>query len=151
MQRRSIRSWSRFAVTAALLIPVLGCGEEFEIVPVSGVVTVDGEPVEGVHLSFQPFKEDGSDTAGYGAYGETDAQGRFELTSIGPEGRDIPGAVIGKHRIEMTAARQVDPESDLNQFSREKIPRHYLNKPWVKEVDGETDALNFELSSRPGR
>lgn len=137
-------------MAAAVALSLAGCGgEKFVIVPVSGVVTVDGKPVEGVHLTFQPFREDGADSAGYGAYGETDAQGRFTLTSLTLEGREMPGAVVGKHRIEMTAATQVDPSSDLNQFTREKIPRRYMNEPFIREITGETDSLNFELTSRP--
>jgi hypothetical protein len=62
----------------ALLSVVLvgGCGPKAPAtLPVSGVVTLDGQPVEKAAVMFQP-------TEGRGALGQTDAQGRFLLSTV---------------------------------------------------------------------
>lgn len=59
---------------------ILGCGREtFPLVPVQGIVTLDGKPVEGARVSFIPAD---ACTAG----GVTDASGRFTLTCQGRQG-----------------------------------------------------------------
>jgi hypothetical protein len=77
-----------FAVVAAL-----GCGRQF--VPVSGKVTMDGEPLAGVLVSFQPVAKEGTVEAGPGSQATTDAKGEFTLTASTGE----KGAVVGKHRV----------------------------------------------------
>ena len=55
---------------------------------VSGVVTLDGEPLPGVAVMFDP--------EGFRASrGFTDSSGGYELTYL----RDIKGAVVGEHRV----------------------------------------------------
>jgi len=57
-----------------------GCGSAnpFGTVPVTGKITVDGEPMSGVSISFTP-----TDEAGMTAYGMTVADGTFQLTTGG--------------------------------------------------------------------
>ena len=82
-----MRKWMT-AFGAVMLLVASGCGGN--TVPVSGVVTLDGKPVEGAAVSFTPEKSDGVG----GSYGKTDAQGRYSLkTVIG----DKAGAAAGKH------------------------------------------------------
>ena len=74
-----------------LLLPVLaGCGGDTadlpDVVPVTGTITIDGEPVSGVNVTFIPT---GSTTGG-SSYGATDATGKYELTS--DDGRTGVGA-----------------------------------------------------------
>jgi hypothetical protein len=54
-----------------------GCqGNPYDTVKVTGIVRVDGEPMERVTVSFQPVNSNG-----IGAVGMTDAQGIFVLTT----------------------------------------------------------------------
>jgi hypothetical protein len=69
---------------------ISGCGEEnpYGTVPVTGKVTVDGQPMEGIHVSFVPVSEGGRGAGGY-----TDAAGGFVLSTPGaPHGGGcVPG------------------------------------------------------------
>ena len=70
-----------------------GCGpaNPYGTVVVTGTVTVDGEPMEGVTVAFVPPGE------GLSAYGMTDTSGNFKLTTAGaPFGT---GAVPGTYSV----------------------------------------------------
>ena len=59
-----------------------GCGRNaYRLADVSGRVTLDGEPLAGGVVSFQPQAAGGS-VAGPGATGRIDADGRYRLASI---------------------------------------------------------------------
>ena len=63
--------------------------------PVSGVVTIDGEPVSGVRVIYWPEPVEGNNSPGPYSSGTTDANGRYEL-----EGRrGGKGAMVWKHKI----------------------------------------------------
>jgi hypothetical protein len=65
---------------------------------VTGAVTQGGQPVAGALVMFIP-------EAGVPSGGKTDQAGRFELRFN--DGR--PGAVIGKHKVSVTAGADVPP------------------------------------------
>lgn len=74
---------------------MIGCGSA-EFGPVSGTVTLDGEPVDGARVITQS-----TDTSegSQGSYGITDKQGRYELREIGTE---RAGARVGRHSVRIT-------------------------------------------------
>ncbi len=75
-----------------------GCGEErpYTTVEVSGRVTLDGEPLAGAHLTFQPNTKV---SRGPGSFGLTDEEGRYRLETTAGD----TGAVVGRHRVSITA------------------------------------------------
>jgi hypothetical protein len=75
-----------FTALASLTVVLTGCGAK--LVPVSGVVTLDGKPVEGATVTF--VSEDGKSTYS----GSTDASGNFSLQS----GEKV-GALPGDYKI----------------------------------------------------
>ena len=69
------------------LLGLVGCGGGLGTVPVSGTVTVDGNPMEGVIIQFLP-----DDPSGMAASGTTDGSGAFKLTTeINGDGA-LPGS-----------------------------------------------------------
>src|ERR1700730_12691428 len=95
----------------AALPPVLGCGEAApKIVPVSGVVTLNGKPLANATVTFAPIAKEGeSNAAGDGSIGKTHANGEYPL----PTSRGGAGALVAKHRVRVTfMAAQPNPESD---------------------------------------
>jgi hypothetical protein len=76
------------------LVGVTGCGGP-KVVPVSGVVKINGEPYANAIVTFQPVAGKGQDAAGRGSSARTDKDGKFTLVYDG----DKPGALVGKHHV----------------------------------------------------
>ncbi len=129
---------------------IVGCTQsEFDLAPVSGLVTLDGEPLQGARVAFEPRQTPGGDplAIGPGSYGETDATGRYELVSL----NDDPGAVVGTHRVRIsTHLVEFDPtRSEQKVLSEEKVPARYSGKQALEFVvpAGGSDAANFALET----
>ena len=97
-----------------LLAPLygLGCGAADDgrptRYPVSGTVTMNGQPVAGATLNF--LSSDGSRSA----VGQTDAQGRYELTTFSPGDGALPGdygVAIMKYELTTDAAARPEDEA----------------------------------------
>jgi hypothetical protein len=85
-----MKSW--FLGFACLLIAaaICGCGSGHpNVVPVSGAVTYQGQPVSGAQVNFM------APGAARAAYGVTDAEGKFRLSTFGTD----DGALIGSHIV----------------------------------------------------
>lgn len=92
MQRNQI-AW---VVLPALLM--LGCGQQGpKLVNVEGTLTVNGKPIEGALIEFQPDDPNGSPS-----YGATNAEGHYEL-EFNPQRK---GALIGMHTVRITTENE---------------------------------------------
>ena len=152
-----------------------GCsGSEFTFAPVSGTVTLDGEPLVGADLVFAPLQSGDSINVGPASIGKTDEAGKYQLTSI----RGNEGAIVTKHRVSIAIkgistaelARRVDLEYSKNSSMSERkfnalenkirksmekelgakkfVPEVYNTKTSLTfEVQGPTDDANFDLKS----
>lgn len=73
------------------LLAAVGCGSKGghlpRTVPAKGIVTLDGKPVEGAQVVLVPAAEGTT-----GAFGTTDASGRFSLRAYDEKDGAIPGA-----------------------------------------------------------
>src|SRR5262245_61809710 len=70
----------RLAGALILALAVVGCGGKYKPVPVSGVVSLDGAPVEGAAVYFYAV---GDEREGRPAQGVTDKNGEFRLSTMG--------------------------------------------------------------------
>lgn len=87
---RLSQKWRRvFVPVAAVVASVafVGCGGDKGPVlyPVSGTVTVDGQPLEKAGVAFQPDESKGN-TLGLFPAGTTDASGKYELMTAAKNG-----------------------------------------------------------------
>src|SRR5262245_17864253 len=89
------------------LVLALGCGSQ-RVVPVSGTVTMDGQPLAGAEISFAPIAKEGAIEAGPGSAGKTDKEGKFTLKTIKGES----GAIPGKHRVAISVFNSKVGEGD---------------------------------------
>lgn len=143
--------------TALAVLPFCtGCGPGEGRVPVSGVVTLDGQPLSGVHVLFD--QPELSPTKNIGYIGVTDESGRYELR---PAIAEESGAPPGKFRVSLTTA-VADPSapivpqrtssafySDEPPVLPERIPPAYRGGKLTFEVPADgTDAANFDLKSK---
>ena len=152
----------RIAGTCALLLMgfLAGCGGNPKYVPVSGIVTLDGQPYKDAIVSFQPIARAGNPNPGRGSSGLTDASGKFTL--ICDDGNQ--GAVAGKHLIRIRTkvadpTTLVDPSvgSDDNPDPKgkknavEPIPTEWFADSSKKEFEvpaSGTDKANFDIVSK---
>jgi hypothetical protein len=89
--------------SAVLSVVILGCSSEggkpppklAATVPVSGTVTLDGEPLADATVTFLPLNE----SAYRGAIGRTDASGKYTLTSDIGDGKRSDGAIPEKYKV----------------------------------------------------
>jgi len=121
-----------------------GCRSGVELLPVSGVVTLDGKPVEQATVLFKP-------ESGPVAYGQTNADGRFELSTAGRK-----GAVPGKHKVSITKMKvtgvgndeMVDPEKVKTEWI---VPQTYTDPEksgLTAEVARGKTTFEFHLKSK---
>ncbi|MDA7503729.1 carboxypeptidase-like regulatory domain-containing protein [Planctomicrobium sp.] len=111
--------------------------------PTTGVVTYNGDPVEGATVTFKP----GAD--GKAAFGKTDGEGKFALTTF--EGGDgaIPGsytvAVTKMEVMESNAVSMDDPNYDPT--IEEPEPKSLLP---AKYADAANSGLTATVGTEPG-
>ena len=144
----------RLLCASLLLVSLSGCtNEPYQVAPVSGIVTLDGQPVAQVAVMFQPVAVDGNVNPGPGSYGITDAEGRYSLRLVGKESA---GGVVGKNKVRFDPySDEVADPSDDRPFrpkkAMPKIPSKYNRVEALFEFDvpakGST-AANFDLVSK---
>jgi hypothetical protein len=117
------------ALAAALALLLLsGCSGG--AAPVSGRVTLDGQPLAGANVTFQPLHSEGNADPGVGSYAKTADDGSYTLKQV--EG-DQPGAIVGKHRVEI-----VMPVLNPDELDRgDARPRYKLILPKRYNIDSE--------------
>ena len=150
----------RKIVLLFVCVTLAGCGGAGYDVPdtadVSGTVTLDGDPVEGIEVHFMSDKFTG--------YGKTDSQGRYQL---------IQGAVPGENKVFFSKIEggdvALDPEAGMDEMqlrmsaesqggaggpklARELIPAEYSDPAKSKLTfpvpEGGTNKADFRLQSK---
>jgi len=129
----------------------VGCAGESgpELVPVTGTITLDGQPVQHAVIRFLPDASQG--TKGPIALGVVDSSGRFSLTS--PGGRE--GVIQGHHLVTIICEEQAEREVSEGVFEmvgdKCHVPSHYASEKTSEltaEVTTDTDEVNFDLRSK---
>lgn len=132
MQRVYLRVF--LAVLAvAFILPQLGCGgaDGPEMGDVQGTVTLEGQPLPGAQVIFQP-------TNGRPSTGITDDQGKYELQFT----TDRSGALAGSHQVKITTA--IDLPDDTR--AAEVVPAQYNRQSdLVREVKPGPNTIDFDL------
>ena len=121
--------------TAILLLCLAGCSDVQgppPLSPISGQVTLDGQPLSGAGITFKPVGSRGS-------VGRTDEHGRYELTFH----RELKGAVLGEHRVFIGTASSEEPDKP------ERVPTRYNLESELSYTVTETgnDSADFRLVS----
>jgi hypothetical protein len=141
-----------FAVTSLLFS---GCGETkpYGVAPVSGRVTLDGQPLADARVTFFPQRAAGVNTAESApeAMGMTDADGRYQLKTV----FDDEGAAPGPNRVVISTLKEeydpANPEAPPKVVAKETVPKKYFTGASQLEfsVPSEgTEAANFDLKSK---
>jgi hypothetical protein len=121
-----------------LLLWVVGCGPD-NVGQVSGTVRLDGQPLEGAYVEFQPVAGNSP------SRGVTDATGQYTLKYT----REIEGAELGEHTVRITTYAGGDPDAEPPKPPvPEKVPRKYNAQSELKaKVEKGSNTADFELQS----
>jgi hypothetical protein len=159
----------RLAGALILALAVVGCGGKYKPVPVSGVVTLDGSPVEGATVYFYAV---GDEKEGRPAQGVTDKNGEFRLSTMG----ENDGALRREYKVVIAKYVPSLPKLKVPKFSdspegqadrQDFMYRHYESKgiqpfknalpekysdsnstPLSCHVKGRMSGVKFELTSK---
>jgi len=138
MQRSAFPARIAFAVVL-VSVGLAGCGKKEigislpELAPVTGVVTLDGQPLEGAIVSFEP---DDLNVDRRESRGVTGSDGRYELYYID----DVKGAVLGTLRVRI---------SKLGDDERPVVPDRYNSKTELSaNVQPGDNSFDFSLKAR---
>jgi hypothetical protein len=119
-----------FIVLMMMLLPA--CRQRGpELGAVQGTVTLDGRPLAGGIVIFEPK------AGGHTSRAVTDASGRYQLVYL----RDTNGALVGSHIVKIFTASEGNP--------KERIPARYNKQSTLTaDVASGANEHNFSLSSR---
>jgi hypothetical protein len=163
-------SWDRLSrgnrglLVSAALIFLAGCGQQ-PSGEITGVVTLDGQPMPDIEVRFLPDPEKG--TTGRHAAARTDVQGRYRLV-VDKVGRDtVP---VGFHRVCLYDLLADDPygsgatrvrepagvplsEQPLPQRHRSRIPLEYItaDSTPLRNIEVKAGSQTINLEIRPKR
>ena len=136
--------WRRVWLCGWLVLLASCGGSGPQPVRVSGRVTLDGAPLAGAYVSFQP-RRDQPNAAATGSYATTSADGSFHLKLLQPK---ISGALPGLHRVRITTSRPLDPAREDSPTTQERVPLRYRDGLLGFQVPPQgTTAANFALTS----
>ena len=129
---------SRFVM--AMLACLAGCGkpEHPEVGRVSGVVTLDGQPLPEATVMFQP-------TNGRASIATTDSAGKYSLIYLD----GVPGAKLGEHKVIIRT--EIPGEDGQPPIAKEKLPKKYHEQTELTaEVKPGSNTFDFPLTSQAG-
>lgn len=136
-----------------LCVVTLGCGgperkSEWPVThPVSGVITIDGEPMPNVMVSFSPA------SGQYAARGRTNDAGEYELRTFFSPQHDDVGAAAGEYAVTMFMAGDLESEKEKKrQAEVEKLKAEAeANEDQEKaaEVAAAAQAAQYSKGYRP--
>ena len=126
----------RTSVVLAIALSLAGCGES--AVPlgrVAGRVTMDGKPLSGALVRFNP------EAGGRSSQGTTDADGRYILDYSASH----EGALVGKSKVMITTGSL----EDRKRRTSETVPIKYKDEAQLTaDVKRGSNRLDFELQSK---
>lgn len=130
-----------------LCLSFWGCGDagsdQPELGLVQGVVSFDGEPLNGATVTFFP-------DSGRQATATTDANGNYELIYI----RDTKGCKLGHNKVVISTLNEAEDGSEEGDDAKvelkssvEKIPAKYNTKTELEvDVKSGENTFDFELT-----
>lgn len=133
--QRTIRSVT--ILSLGILVGVASCGgDSAGLVPVSGKVFLEGQPLPRGSVSYRPDASRGNKSLHHPT-GEIDAQGNYELMTVGKK-----GAPPGRYKVLVFAAEPTGP----GPYGTPAMPRWLHDVRYTSE---ETTNLSVEVVAQP--
>jgi hypothetical protein len=129
-----MKRFATFGLACFFMFTIAGCGDSAPgLVPVSGQVLIDGQPVRDAAVQVLP-------EGGRAAFGRTDEDGRFRLMTY----RECDGCLTGTHRVVVVAVSSTGPDEETLH-----VPPKYMEPEQTDlsiDVAGPTDDLVLQLT-----
>jgi len=135
-----MHQFRRYATSFCLTFVLfcLGCGSSVDLVPVSGKVTIDGEPLPHGYVMMVP-----KDARAAG--GDIGPDGRFTLKWF----NEKEGCPLGTHKIAVVAVETLSPSKQ--RWHAPKRYRDHETSGLTATIDGPTDSLEIKLTWDGGK
>ncbi|MBI1348941.1 hypothetical protein GC163_21930 [bacterium] len=134
-----------------VLFGTAGCGggTDFapKLAPVTGTITVDGKPAEGLLVTFEPQIDNSSSSkeksiVGKPSLATTDTTGKYELSYSGGG----KGAIVGKHLVRVSAVEALGADAPPAKF---KIPDRYNTfSGLIEEVKDGPNTFDMDIKTK---
>jgi len=152
----------------AIVFFVAGCSggtaggpDASKLVPVTGIVKLDGKPLADATVNFLPKTSAGPGF--YPAMGTTDQSGKYELVVTAADGKTLKGVVPGEYNV--AVSKLVKPDGTpvkfdgslggpMNQAAMEMIPMRYATigeggMSYTVPAGGGTNDIEMEAGGGP--
>ena len=134
-------------ICCAVVIAFVGCQKSpYQLAPVHGKVSIDGQPLSQAKVMFAPLEVGDNPNPGKPAFGLLQSDGGFALTTY----KENDGAVVGEHWVTVirlakkatnVASASTAPQSKLK-FSRLTVPYK------VNVAPDEDNQIDIKLTSQ---
>ena len=121
-----------------------GCGPNGpNVAEVTGTVTLDGQPLEGAEIEFQPIDiPNGSPS--------------YSINRTGPDGEyslqyndTLKGAMVGEHKVRITTFQQISTDEGGGEIPEQLGPEYNTKTELTATVKaGKSNVCNFDLKSK---
>lgn len=132
--RLSVQIAASFAF-ALVLVCCIGCSGD-SMAPVTGVVTLDGKPVSGLEVNFEPTGDPDNRAT---ATGYTQEDGSFALVYPGYK----KGAPLGEYIVRISGGESLDDGTTVR-----VPPKYNTESDWKETVTSGENNFKFELKSK---
>ena len=139
-----MKTYTKHILLFLLLAFASGCGNS-DLVSVSGTVTYDGQPVEGVLVVFSPEVQGENHFPGPFSTGTTDSSGNYTLKTK----KGSRGAVVGPHKVGFNWAKLSPMELSMLEGDYAAAVASETPKDELAEMKAKIDELKSEIESRP--
>ena len=140
-----MKVWLGSALVWVACLAVVGCSNRPKVAPVRGIVKMDGKPLPGGRVMFQPIATGEKKIVGQAALGHIQKDGTFVLTTY----EEGDGAIIGSHHPVVMENRQEDAANpDHPTKPGPKIGVISLNDITFEVVEGKENEFTIELNSK---
>ncbi|MEM7809934.1 MAG: hypothetical protein AAF532_00450 [Planctomycetota bacterium] len=117
------------ALSLATLATLVGCGgnpDGIQFASVAGTVVINGEPAEGIQVTFEPAAPADQIIVGPSSTGVTDAEGRFTLRTT--SGTVRPAAVVGEHNVTLRIFREFSQDEETGAVTENQPSPYALSR-----------------------
>lgn len=125
-----------------------GRGDGLKLAPVEGVVTLDGQPLPGARVEFNPKElaalPKKGEPVGGGSFAFTDDSGRYILRFDNQRN----GAVPGVHSVKVATAGYAEVPDGARPEPEKVPPKYNLRSQLSFEVREGTNTIDLKLTSK---